>query len=250
MKDFSFQGKFHLGRRLATGKPGALQWVDDASELSIALSMDQEERQESWSGQRLTSVILPKAKKATFVLTLNAASSENLALALQAQLTKVPTGSVTGELLPPDLVAGDLIALDHPRMSALTLTDSKPTPTPLALGTHYQIESAAASMIKLLDPAALVQPFKAAYTHDAYHNLAAFKIGRPERYGILDGINTVDDERVRVLIYRMSFDPVENLALITDGLGNLKLKGSILLDQINFPKANLGGFAAVQKAED
>jgi len=250
MKDFSFQGKVHLGERLSSGKPGRMRWVDDASTLNIGLTADKEERSESWSGQRLTSVVLPKAKKANFTLVVNAATAANLALALQSEAVAVATGSVTGEVLPTGLVAGDMIALDHPRISALALTDSAGTPATLDEDTHYRIDSPAGGMIEILDPASLVQPFKAAYTHAAYTNLAMFKVPSVERYGILDGINTVDDERVRVLVYRMQFDPVSELALITDGLGNLNLTGSILFDAVNFRDANLGGFASVQLPEE
>ena len=251
MKDFSFQGKVHLGARLPSGKPGRMRWVDDASTLNIQLTTDKEERQESWSGQRLTSVSIPKAKKASFTLVLNAANSQNLALAVQSEANTIATGSVTGELLPEGLVAGDFIALDHPRISALAITDSTPvTPLPVVLDTNYRIDSPMGGMIEILDPGALVQPFKAAYTHAAYVNLAMFKLAQIERYGILDGINTVDDERVRVMIYRMQFDPVSDLGLITDSLGNLNLSGSILFDATNFRDANLGGFARVQLPED
>ncbi|HEJ2039564.1 TPA: hypothetical protein SLV86_001318 [Pseudomonas aeruginosa] len=251
MKDFSFNGKVFLGNRLSNGKPGKLRWVDDASTLGIQLTTDKEERQESWSGQRLTSVTIPKAKKARFTLVLNAATAANLALALQTEAQAVTTGSVTGEALPPGLVAGDVVMLDHPRISALTLTDAaKPTPAALVLGTHYRIESAPGGLIEILNPATLVQPFSAAYTHAAYVNLAMFKLNNVERYGVLDGINTVDDERVRVTVYRMKFDPVSDLSLITDSLGNLNLAGDILFDATNFQNANLGGFARVQLPEE
>lgn len=250
MKDFSFNGKVFLGERLSTGKPGKLRWVDDASTLGIQLTTDKEERQESWSGQRLTSVTIPKAKKARFTLVLNALTAANLALAVQSEAQAVVTGSVSGEELPPGLAAGDTVMLDHPRISDLALTDSGGTPVTLDLGTHYRIESPAGGLVEILDPAALVQPFSAAYTHDAYVNLAMFKLNNVERYGVLDGINTVDDERVRVMVYRMKFDPVSDLALITDSLGNLNLAGDILFDAVNFQNANLGGFARVQLPEE
>ena len=251
MKDFSFNGKFFLGERRSNGKPGKMRWTDDASTLNIQLTVDKEERQESWSGQRLTSVTIPKAKKARFTLALNAMSAANLALAVQSEAQAIATGSVTGEPLPAALVAGDIVLLDHPRISAVALTDSAtPTPAALVLGTNYRIESPAGGLIEILDPGALVQPFSAAYTHDAYVNLAMFKLANVERYGMLDGINTVDDERVRVDVYRMKFDPVSDLALITDSLGNLNLSGDILFDAVNFQNANLGGFARVALPED
>lgn len=246
MRDFSFQGKVYLASRLSSGKPGSGRWVDDSSQLQIQLSTDNEERQESYSGNRLTSVRLPKAKKATFTLVLNAMSAQNLALALQGTATDVASGTVTGELLPTGLVADDIVCLDYPRISSLVLTDSNGTPATLVEDTNYSIESAIAGMVKIIDPASLTQPFKAAYSYAAHINLAAFQIASIEKYLILDGINTVDNERIRLRAYRCVFDPVDNLGLITDSLGNLTLKGSILYDTVNAADANLGGFVSVQ----
>jgi hypothetical protein len=247
MKDFSFQGKVHIGLRQANGKPGALRWVDDASQFSIALQTETSERQESWSGNRLTSVRIPKAKKATFTLVINAANAQNMALALQGTATAVAGSTVTGEVLPLGLVAGDLVALDYPRISALTLSDSTPvTPLVPTLNTHYTIDSADGGIIKIVNPAGFVQPLKAAYTYGAHVNLSAFTIASIERYLILDGINTVDNERIRLRAYRCAFDPVSDLGLITDDLGNISLSGSILFDSVNYANANLGGFCSVQ----
>lgn len=246
MLDFSFQGKIYLAPRLSSGKPGAGRWVDDASQFQIQMSLDTEERQESYSGNRLTSVRLPKAKKANFTLVLNAMSAQNFAMSVQGTATDVAAGTVTGEELPAGLVADDIVCLDYPRISSLVLTDSAGTPAMLAEDTNYGIESAPGGLLKIIDPASLTQPFKAAYSYAAHINLVAFSVPAIEKYLILDGINTVDNERIRLLVYRCSFDPVESLDLITDSLGNLTLKGAILYDSINGPDANLGGFASVQ----
>lgn len=246
MKDFSFQGKVFLGMRLPNGKPGALRWVDDASQLSVALQTETSERNESWSGNRLTSVRLPKAKKATFTLVINSFNAENIALALQGESAAITGSTVTGETLPLGLVAGNVVALDHPRISALVMTDSNGTPATLTAGTHYRVESSEGGLVEILNPASFTQPLKAAYTYAGYVNLKAFTVSNVERYLVLDGINTVDNERLRVKIYRMSFDPVSDLGLITDDLGNISLTGSILFDSVNYLSANLGGFLSAQ----
>lgn len=246
MKDFSFQGLVYLGPRLTNGKPGAMTWVDDASQLSIKLAVDTTERQESWSGQRLTSVRLAKAKKANFTLVLSALNKRNAALALQGTSTDVTGSTVTGEVLPTGLVANDVVALDYPRISTLVITDSNGTPATLTLGTHYSIDSALGGMVRFINVGSFTQPFKAAYAYAAHVNLAAFTLASVEKYMIFDGINTVDNEKVRVKIFRCSFDPVSDLNLITDDLGNISLSGSILFDSVNYASANLGGFASVQ----
>lgn len=253
MKDFSFQGKVYLGLRDGTnGKPKALRWVGDASQLQIKLTTDTDERQESWSGKRLTSVRLVKSTKADFTLTLNDFSIQNLALALGATEVDVATGTVTAESCPDDLVVGDVVALDHRDVSDVVITDSaSSSPATLAEGTDYSIESAEGGLIKILSlgETPYTQPFKAAYSYAATARLPLFTAGTSsERYILLDGINTVDQSRVRVRLYRGAFDPASQLDLITDGLSSLEMSGSVLFDQVNAADANLGGFGRIELA--
>lgn len=249
MRDFSFQGKVYIGSRLSSGKSGGMRWVDDASELTLSLETETTERQESYSGQRLTSVRLQKAKKASFTLVLNSASAENLALALQGTVTDKAGASVTNEVLPT-LAVGEIAQLDYPRISSLVITDSTGSPVTATLGTHYSIESALGGLIKILSLSGLVQPLKAAYTYAAHKLLTMFTSGVQEKYIIMDGINTVDNERVRIRIYRAQFDPISELGMIQDDLGNLNFTGSILYDDTNAADANLGGFASCQLPDE
>lgn len=247
MKDFSFNGKVYLGLRdAATGKPLALRWVDDASQLQVKLTTDTEERQESHSGNRLTSVRLTKAKKADFSLTLNAFSKKNLALGLQSNPVDVTLGTVTGEVLPDALVAGDVVALDHRDVSSVVITDSNATPATLVLGTDYSEESLPGGLIRIISLGAYTQPFKAAYSYAASVTVPMFNAAQPERFILLDGINTVTGERARVSLFRAVFDPASQLDLITDSLSSLALSGSVLYDSVNAASANLGGFGRIE----
>jgi len=247
---FSFQGKVYLGTRLPSGKPGALRWINDAGKLEVALSTDTDEKTESYSGNRLTAARLPKAKKATITLSMEIASAENLALGLYSKVNKNIGGTVTSEILPDALVAGDNIALDHTGVTALVLTDSTVgTPKTLASGTSYNLDSPANGIVQILDittPVGLTQPFKAAYTYAASVNLAMFTQTAPERYLVLDGVNTVDGSRVRVSLFRAQFDPMSALPLINEGFGSLEFKGSVLFDPTNAANANLGGFGRIE----
>lgn len=246
MKDFSFNGKVYVGTRLASGKPGVLQWVDDASQLQIKLSTDTEERQESYSGNRLTSVRLQKAKKAEFSLTLNAFSKLNLALALYSTPVDIVAGSFTDEVLPTGLVAGDIVALDHRDVSNVVVKDSAGSPVTLVAGTDYSIESAPAGLIKILDVGTYTQPFKANGDYAAGIRMPMFTGTIPERYILLDGINTVDGSRARVALFRAVFDPASQLDMLTDALSSLQLSGSVLYDSTNAADSNLGGFGRIE----
>jgi hypothetical protein len=250
MKDYSFQGKIYLGMRdAASGQPQALQWVGDADQLQVKLSTTTDERQESWSGQRLTSVRLVTAKKAELSLQLNEFSPLNLGLALYGNTINVTTGTVTAEALPANLAAGDTVALDNRDVSAVAITDSTPTtPKTLVEGTDYNVVSAASGLIEILNIGTYVQPFLAAYSYAAAVQIPMFQTAVPERYLVLDGTNTVDGSTVKVRLFRCVFDPASQLDLISSKLSQFALAGSVLFDQVNYANSNMGGFGRIELA--
>lgn len=248
MRDFSFQGKVYLGTRLAGGIAGALRWVGDAPKCDISMATESEPRKESYSGKRMTSARLQKGNEATIAMTLNWASAENLSLGLYGTVATVAGGTVTGELLPPGLANDDMIVLDHGGVSALVITDSTPT-TPLTLvaGTDYVLDSANGGVVQILNIGTKVQPFKAAYTHTASSDVTMFTEAPPERYLLLDGINTLDNSPVRVRLYRTQFDPAATIPLINEGYGTLELTGAVLYDSEAAADDSLGGFGKIEQ---
>lgn len=244
MKDFSLQGIAYLGDRQTNGKPGALRDVGDASVLQAQFTADVSTRNESRSGNRLPSARLAKAKGCTVTLTLNEANADNLALGLYGTPATVASGSATDEESATGLAVGDLIALDHGNISALTATDSAGSPVTLDADTDYEIVSAAGGIVKILNIGAYVQPFKWSYSYAAGINLAMFTQQAPERYLVFDGKNTVegDSSVVRAEFYRVVFDPLSALDLISADFGTVELKGSVLYDDVNAADSNLGGF--------
>ncbi|MBN0002400.1 hypothetical protein JTL74_34700, partial [Pseudomonas aeruginosa] len=93
----------------------------------------------------------------------------------------------------------------------------------LVLGTDYRIESPTAGLIELLNVTGKTQPFKAADASEVATGYTMFTSPPPERYILLDGINTENQEPVIVTLYRCKFDPVGDLALINDEYGNFQL---------------------------
>lgn len=237
---FSFQGKVSLGDRSTTGKMLKPVWVGNAK-LVVKLSTDQTEKNESFSGQRQLYGTLDKAKKAEVTLTLDEWTPENLAMALYASKVDVASGTATGEALPAGLVAGDMVQLDHRFISALTLTDSAATPATVPTAS-YSIDSANAGLVQLLDVGTLTQPFKAAYSYAAATLFTMFTKTPGEKYVLLDGVNTENDDPVIAELFRTKFKPAGQLDLITDEYGSLELTGACLYDSINAKSANMGGF--------
>ncbi len=245
MQDFSFQGIVRLAERLPGGKPGKLRDVGDAPVCTVELATTTENRTESRSGNRLTSATLQTGKEATISLTLNWANGENLALGMYGRISNTAAGSVTGEVLPSGLVAGDEIALAHGGVSALVITDSAATPATVP-GANYSLESANGGVVKILDIGAFTQPFKAAYSHTASVDATMFTETPPERYLFLDGINTVDNSAVLVDLYRVKFNPAGSIPLINEGFGQLELTGVVLFDSEAAADTALGGFGRMR----
>lgn len=249
MSLFSFQGKVFAGERLPNGKPGKLTWCGNVPAATLQLATDSTNKTESFSGNRLQYGRLQRGKTATLNMTFDEWLPQNIALAIWASVLDVTGGSVTGEPLPAGLIAGDRVKLDHPFVSSLAITDSAGTPATLPTG-NYKLDSANAGLIELLDPGALVQPFKAAYTYANRQSFTMFTDAPPERFVLIDGINTENNEPVIVSLYRTKFDPVSDLAFINDEYGNFALTGSVLYDVVNAANANLGGFGRIdQKSE-
>jgi hypothetical protein len=246
---FSFQGKIFLAERLSTGKMGKQTWVGDAPTCTVQFQTETTEKTESFSGNRLPYGRLRRGKTATINLTLNEWLISNLALGLHATHTAQAGASVTNEAFPTGLVAGDMVRVDNPFISALTITDSAGTPATLTAGTHYRLDSADAGRIEIVNVAAFTQPFRANYTYAAADLLSIFGETPPERWLYLDGTNTENGEPVIVDLYRVSFDPISDLGLIHEEYGELSMTGSVLYDPLNANGSNLHGFGMIRQKQ-
>ena len=248
---YSLQGKIYSAVRSATtGQRGELTWMGNAGTATLAIAVEKSDKNESFSGARGLYGSLITAKNGTLNMTLDEFTVENLSLALHSTRVAVAAGTVTAETLPDALVAGDEVQLDQRFISDLVLTDSAVGPATLVEGTHYEVISAAGGVIKILDVAALTQPFKAAYAHAAADSLAIFaQATPPERWIYFDGINTVTGEKVLIDLYRVQFDPVTDFGLINEDWGGLQLTGSLLVDPINLNNSNLGGYGRLMKSK-
>lgn len=246
MKDFSFQGKVLLGARLDGGKPGALRWVGDAPKCDVALATESESRKESHSGQRLTSAYLQKGTDVTIALTLNWADAANLVLGLYGTAIAVTAGTVTDEPLPAGLVAGDIVAVEHGGISAVVVKDSAGSPVTLVANTDYRVDSANGGTIEILNVGSFTQPFEVSYSYTASADVTMFTSAPPERYLMLDGINTIDNSPVRLRLYRVRFNPLSTLPLINESFGQIELSGAVLYDSEAAADAELGGFGKIE----
>lgn len=246
----SFQGRVYLGKRDAAGLPIEVRSPGNVAELKLALKTEVLEHYESQSGQRTLDHRMVKQKSATVSLTLEEFTKENLALALYGHHVTGQAGTVNGEPVGGAApVVGDRYFLAHPKVSSLVLKDSSATPATLASGVDYTADPdfGALQFLRLDDGGSpVVQytlPFKASYSFGAATWVGIFTQPLPERYLRLEGINTAQgNAKVLVELYRVAFDPLKELALISDDLNKFEMEGSLLADPTKPFDAALGQF--------
>lgn len=248
-KDFSRQGAFYIGKNV-NGKMGAARWIGDTGTVSVSLSEDKESRKENYSGKRGTSVVLSRGTEMTIELNVRYADAANLALALHGKLTTKVAGTVTAETFPTGAV-GEYFVLDHGGATDLVLTDSTPsTPVNLVEGTHYRLSSSHGGMIELLSITGIVQPIKAAYSYRGAKNLSILTKRPDPVYLFMDSINTVDESRERIHLYKIQFDPLANMGLINENLGELTITGTCYVDSVNQLDDDLGLYGRIEQIDE
>ncbi len=250
MQDFAFQGKIYLGENV-NGKVRNLKWVGDQSSLNFAMAVEKEERRENYSGTKGISVVNLQSKSVSPELVLRHLTPENILLGVHGKLNKIAAGTVTAENLPSDLVADELIKLDHGKVSNLVLTDSEPT-TPITLieGTNYLLESSIGALVRMKDLSSLTQPIKAAYSYGGSTNVSMLSSLPPIRYLYMEAINTIDGRHALIHLYKVQFEPMGGLPLTSQTLSEFTLNGSTLIDPTNVMNEDLGGFGRIEWLDD
>lgn len=242
----SFQGRVYLGERNVNGEPINVRTPGNVADLSLSLKTDVIEHYESQTGQRAVDLRLVKQKSATVALTIEEFTKENLALALYGNHETGTGGSVTNEAIGGAApVVGDRYFLAHPKVSALSIVDSAGTPATLTLGTHYTADTDFGA-IQFLDTTGLTAPYKASYAFGDVSEIGIFTQPLPERYLRLEGLNTAQgNAKVLVELYRVAFDPLKELALISTEYNKFDLEGSLLADSTKPYDAVLGQFGRI-----
>ena len=242
----SFQGRVYLGKRDINGNPIEVRSPGNVAELKLSLKTDVLEHYESQSGQRSLDHRMIKSKSATINLSIEEFTKENLALALYGTHVATASGTVTDEPIGGAVpVVGDRYFLAHPQVSTLVVKDSAGTPATLTLGTHYTADTDFGA-IQFLDTTGLTAPYKASYAFGDVSEIGIFTQPLPERYLRLEGLNTAQgNAKVLVELYRVAFDPLKELALISTEYNKFDLEGSLLADSTKPYDAVLGQFGRI-----
>lgn len=242
----SFQGRVYLGKRDLNGNPIEVRSPGNVADLKLSLKTEVLEHYESQSGQRSLDHRMIKSKSATISLAIEEFTKENLALALYGTHVATASGTVTDEPIGGAVpVVGDRYFLAHPKVSTLVVKDSASTPTTLTAGTQYTADTDFGAL-QFLDTMGLTAPFKASYGFGDVSEIGIFTQPLPERFMRLEGLNTAQgNAKVLVELYRVAFDPLKELALISNEYNKFELEGSLLADSTKPYDAVLGQFGRI-----
>lgn len=227
---FSSQGVVQLGKRAANGTVKSFVDMGNAPKIGISLKTDVEEIKESTTGQRLPMARLEKGRTAEIEMELHNFDKRTLEVLLRGEQTPVIAGTVTNEAMQTGMAVGDIYRAAHPFISTVVVKDSTGAPLTLVAGTDYETD-AEAGLIRIKNLGAYVQPFKVDYAYAGMETNAMFVKGQQEYTVLFSGVNTADaNTPVLAELYRVVFDPAENIDFINDEVNVFNLKGSLLID--------------------
>ncbi|MEM5445775.1 hypothetical protein, partial [Serratia marcescens] len=180
----------------------------------------------------------PTSKDGTVTSTWHELSAENLALVLYGNRVVIPGGSVTAELLPTGIKAGERFALAHQRISDAVIGE-------LVEGTDYELDYTYGAVTFLKDQTAAPS---INYKYAGGVNTTLFT-SHPENYALrFEGINLAEGGAAKILeLYKLSFDPVSTLALIQGdtSLAGLETTANVLFDNVQPNDPTIGKFGRV-----
>ena len=246
------QGKLYIGSRDANGNPLALRWVGNCPELKLGLQVDNIEHKESYSGQSMTDLKIPKGKTTSLNFTLEEFNKDNLALALYGAALSVAAGTaITGEVLNGSTTpkVGDVyITAKRNVGGTVALKDSTGSPKTLTKDVNYTIEpiSGTITILDITTGGTFTGPLKLDYTPGISTEIGMFNTPQSDLFLRFVGMNMADRGKIVTAdLYKVNINPTKELSLITDDLAQMQIEGAALLDPTKPVSATLGQFGAI-----
>lgn len=237
----SLQGKANLARNI-DGKVSTLVELGNLTALNIGISTETTKIKESKTGKRQDVLEIEKGKEVTVEMTLNEQTKHDVALAFQAELTHLEGRTVSDTPLAT-LKVGNKVKLDGFNLSDVSLVD-KNSKT-LEKGKHYTLDEKF-GVLTVLSLDEIVQPVKATFTEGAMKSSVIFSLpANAEYYFLFEGINSIDNKKMAVELWRFKPSANGNMGFINEELGELQIKGSCLADTKKQQDAKLGGFGRI-----
>lgn len=238
----SLQGKANLARNI-DGKATILTELGNLTALNIGIGTDTTKIKESKTGKRQDVLEIEKGKEVTVEMTLNEQTKHDVALAFSAEVVKTSGKTISDKPIGNTLKVGDKVKLDGFNLSDVSLVDN--ARKTLEKGKHYQIDEKF-GLITILSLEDVTQPLKATFTEGDLTSSVMFSLpSNAEYYFLFEGINSIDDKKLAVELWRFKPSANGNMGFINEELGELQIKGSCLADTQKQEDAKLGGFGRI-----
>lgn len=249
MSYYSGQGKLFVGKRLGSGLPAPLRYVGNVPELNVSMETKTVEHNESSSGNRILDQILQTGKTAKVSFALEEFTLDNLAMLFYGtKVAKVGAAvAADAEVLPNPVAVGEFLRLKYPKVSDLTIHDSTGSPKSLVADTNYRLNAdhGTVEILDLTSGGPFTQPFKAGYTYGDHSYVALHSTGIVEQWLRFEGLNTVDNKKVLIELYRCVINPSKDFPVIQDDLAKFNVDGGALYDASKVNDSELGQFGRV-----
>ena len=237
-----YYGEGKVWSRAAGGK---WRWWGDVSALSLAVEIEKAEHIESHSGQKGLARSFAVGKAVTLNATLHQIDTTAIAEGLYGAVSAIAAGTVTDEGLGT-VAAGDTIKLAFGAVSDVVITDSTGSPATID-PSHYDLDARFGSIEFLTLPTgpAPTQPLKATYDHAAGSQANFLTQAAKSVEFRYEGVNLAEENApVIVALYKVSSEPFQELALITDGndVAGTPLTSAVLIDTSKSASGSLGQF--------
>lgn len=237
-KYLSFQGKIHIAL-ITNGVAGALHEVGNMPDFQISISADQVEHHESQSGQRAKDFVLIKTTGVAFDGTLEEGTVQNLEYMLSAKSKDTGIENISNVSLGT-VNANDLIRLGKYNLSNFVLVDSSANPVTVD-PSKYDLD-ADFGTVKVKDVSGLVMPLKYSAKSSAVTKIGLATDFTKEYLIFFKGINTADNSKVALTLWRTKKSPDMDFPMIHEELGKYKIKGEALADITQVIDADLGQY--------
>jgi hypothetical protein len=217
-------GRLYMSDRTAGGLPDNFVEWPSTSDIELSLETSDIEHVDKSDAIASLDLSVPYMVKGTGNIIVDASISPIIAAALFGEENAIAGGSfvAANAVFPSGIAVGDIMQIPGGRknISSLTIVDSTGSPITLTLGTHYEVVSLAAGLIRFLDvtTGSVVQPFKAAGTEAAATGIGIFQQRVVEKYALFDGINIADDDAAKIIeFYRIQVSPTNTWKIMGDG---------------------------------
>jgi hypothetical protein len=204
--------------------------VGNVKELLVQTVENYTNHSETATGEKRIDLRIKTTTEVTSTITLESTRKENWAVALKAGLSAVAGATVSAEAITAPAV-GNYFSLKNKNITSITSITSSPAGTTYVAGTDY-IVSPLSGMIYVPAASALAGlPILANYVAGAVDVISAFGATAKNYYLYFDGLNTVDSKvPVVVELFKVQFDSLAVLSLISDNLTEFQMKANALYD--------------------